>query len=152
MPLLEPLMPLLDPVVPFAASGYFFIKARHCESFCIALGDMPWHFVQVAFSLLVMLDDDAANPAPANAAVMQTPRAKVASVFIGVSSFSGEGTSCVPLATRASAPDRSSGRAIRGNVFLAPPTGVPACAQRPSIATLNSIGSFATVASEGEGS
>jgi hypothetical protein len=89
MPLLEPLMPLLDPVVPFAASGYFFIKARHCESFCIALGDMPWHFVQVAFSLLVMLDDDAANPAPANAAVMQTPRAKVASVFIGVSSFFG---------------------------------------------------------------
>jgi hypothetical protein len=83
--LVDPLMPLPlmpDPVVPFAASGYFFKRAWHCESFCIALGDMPWHFVHVVFSLLVMLDDDAAKPAPAKAVAMQTPRAKVAIFFI----------------------------------------------------------------------
>jgi hypothetical protein len=91
VPLLElglvvllPLMPLLpDPVVPVKASGYFFNNALHCESCCIALGDMPLHFVSVVFSLLVMLDiDDWAKPAPANATAMQAPSVKVAKVFI----------------------------------------------------------------------
>jgi hypothetical protein len=80
---LLPFKPLLpDPVVPFAASGYFFNSASHCESFCIAVGDMPSHFVHCVFSLLVMLDADAAKPAPAKAAVMQMPRAKVTIRFI----------------------------------------------------------------------
>jgi hypothetical protein len=57
---LLPLMPLLvpDPVVPLNAPGYFFSNALHCESCCIALGDMPLHFVSVVFSVLVMLDID----------------------------------------------------------------------------------------------
>jgi hypothetical protein len=57
---LLPLMPLLvpDPVVPLNALGYFFSNALHCESCCIALDDMPLHFVSVVFSVLVMLDID----------------------------------------------------------------------------------------------
>ena len=91
LPLPE-LMPLLDPVVPlFAASGYFFISAEHCASLCIALGDMSSHFCHCVFSALVMSDAEAAKPAPANATVMQVPRAKVANVFIGFS-FPVEGT------------------------------------------------------------
>jgi hypothetical protein len=97
-------LPAFDPVVPlFMASGYFFISAEHCASLCIALGDMPWHFVSCALSAADMLPDidDCAKPAPANATVMQVPRAKAANVFICVSPrFPVEGTSFVPLDTR----------------------------------------------------
>jgi hypothetical protein len=86
-------LPAFEPVVPLCiASGYFFSSAEHCASLCIALDDMPLHFVIVVFSAAVMLDiDDWAKPAPANATVMQVPRAKVANVFICVSSFPGGG-------------------------------------------------------------
>jgi hypothetical protein len=84
--LLEPLMPL--PVVPLPASGYFFISAWHCESFCIEVCDMPWHFVQVVFSLLVMLEAGAARVAPAKAVAMPMPRAIVANFLISNSSVS----------------------------------------------------------------
>jgi hypothetical protein len=85
--LLMLLLPVLDPVVAlFAASGYFFIRSEHCVSLCIALGDMPSHFCHCVFSAAVMSDiEDWAKDAPANAMVMQVPRAKVANVFIGFS-------------------------------------------------------------------
>ena len=84
--LLMLLLPVLDPVVAFfAASGYFFIRSEHCVSLCIALGDMPSHFCHCVFSAAVISDiEDWAKPAPANATVMQVPRAKVANVFIRI--------------------------------------------------------------------
>jgi hypothetical protein len=117
---LLPFIPLLpDPVVPLNAPGYFFINALHCESCCIEFGDMPWHFVSVVFSLLVMLDMlDWAKLAPVNAAAMPTASVKVANVFIGSLLVSrGEGTSRVPPETRGCAKERSCIRELEGKFF-----------------------------------